>query len=55
MAIVDLVMLETSQESQRALIRARNMIAGGAEPITFREQLERDAEDLREAAEGETA
>lgn len=49
-AIVELVMLEVSQEAQRALIRARNMIASGAEPMTFREQIESDLEELREAA-----
>lgn len=46
--ILELLILESPEEVQRYLIRAANMIAAGAEPITFREQVERDlGDDLR--------
>jgi hypothetical protein len=41
-AIVELVMLEVSPEAQRALIRVRNLIASGSEPVTFRGQVDEE-------------
>lgn len=49
-AIVELVMLEAPQSAQSALIRARNLIASGSEPIAFREQFQ--PPDAREEMAG---
>ncbi len=46
-AIVETVMLEAPPAAQPALIRVLNLIASGAEPITFREQVEEGLEELR--------
>jgi uncharacterized protein (DUF2236 family) len=47
--VVETVMLEAPAEAQRALLRARNMIANGMPPQTFREQVAKGLEELRGA------